>query len=318
MKFLSLNDEIEYSSKRFELKKQIEEMFISEGYKNIEPKILEDYEEFFAINKQIDKRSTVKVFNSNGKMSILRPDITTNLMSRLIPRWEKNIIIKLFYYSKIFKHKKSGIKEIRQMGIEYLGEKEIKADKAVINLAAKILNKYRDNFLLEIGSSEFLNGLLKEFNFNDIEYKNIIMHLYNKNSYELSKYTNKYGKNEASDTLNKILELQGTYREIKDKLKNLYINEQMKRGLKELFIIHKNLEEEKLSDYVLYDLSMVADLGYYAGVIFKGYYPDSNRELLKGGRYDSLTQKFGSRIPAIGFSVELDELVKVLYRKGEI
>ena len=37
---------------------------------------------------------------------------------------------------------------------------------------------------------------------------------------------------------------------------------------------------------------------------------------LEGGRYDSFTEQFGFKIPAMGFSVELDELMKYLYKEG--
>ncbi|MDP3387264.1 MAG: ATP phosphoribosyltransferase regulatory subunit, partial [Eubacteriales bacterium] len=68
----------------------------------------------------------------------------------------------------------------------------------------------------------------------------------------------------------------------------------------------------------LCDLSMVSSLGYYSGIMLRGYYRDSNREIIKGGRYDTYTEQFGDVIPAIGFSVEMDELLRVLYEGGEI
>lgn len=318
MKFLRIQDELEYSLKRFELKREIENLLINRGYVNVEPSILEDYEEFTSQNKRIDKDSTVKVLNENGRISILRPDITTNIIHNIIPRWEENLKLKLFYYSKIFINSNYKTKEIRQMGAEYLGEKGIKADEEIIELALYVLKSYRDNFLFEIGSTTFLKGLLSEFYFEPEEYKKVMGFLITKNEYELRKYILKFDKNEATETLLNIFNLQGTYDEIMDNLSNRYLNDQMKNGLEIIKKINTFITQKGLNGYVEYDLSMVFQLGYYSGLIFKGILPDSNREIIKGGRYDSYTEEFGEKIPAIGFSIEIDELIKVLYKKGEI
>ncbi len=45
--------------------------------------------------------------------------------------------------------------------------------------------------------------------------------------------------------------------------------------------------------------------------MFRGFYPDSCRGVVSGGRYDALTKKFGVEVPAIGFSVKLAEFIKV-------
>ena len=57
---------------------------------------------------------------------------------------------------------------------------------------------------------------------------------------------------------------------------------------------------------------MITELDYYDGVIFKGYYPNSFKEIIKGGRYDSFTEYFGEKVSAIGFSVELDEIANII------
>lgn len=49
---------------------------------------------------------------------------------------------------------------------------------------------------------------------------------------------------------------------------------------------------------------------YYEGIMIKGYYANVYKEILSGGRYDSLTQEFGRRVPAIGFCIDVDGLIK--------
>ncbi|WP_207304970.1 ATP phosphoribosyltransferase regulatory subunit, partial [Clostridioides difficile] len=154
MKFLRIEDEVIYFKKRYKLKREIDKLFLDEEYFQIEPQLFEEYDEFTTINNKIPEESMVKVVN--GKVMVLRADITTSIIKSLVPRWEDGLKLKLFYNSSIYKNKNTvGIKEIRQIGCEYLGEASVEADREVVKLALKILEKYNNNFILEVGSSKY-------------------------------------------------------------------------------------------------------------------------------------------------------------------
>jgi len=135
-----------------------------------------------------------------------------------------------------------------------------------------------------------------------------------KNKQELDDYLSKLNYKEPICTLLNILDLEGTYEEITGKLEGLYLNDMMKAGLQELKTVDDYMKN--ITDKIIYDLSMVSELSYYDGIIFRGYIQGSNTEIIKGGRYDSFTEQFGVKIPAIGFTVELDELLKAIYKEG--
>nr|WP_235665955.1 ATP phosphoribosyltransferase regulatory subunit [Clostridioides difficile] len=162
---MRIEDEVIYSKKRYKLKREIDKLFLDEEYFQIEPQLFEEYDEFTTINNKIPEESMVKVVN--GKVMVLRADITTSIIKSLVPRWEDGLKLKLFYNSSIYKNKNTvGIKEIRQIGCEYLGEASVEADREVVKLALKILEKYNNNFILEVGSSKYIHGLLEELNLN--------------------------------------------------------------------------------------------------------------------------------------------------------
>ena len=73
----------------------------------------------------------------------------------------------------------------------------------------------------------------------------------------------------------------------------------MKKGIDQLNTISTLISKEDLDKYTLFDLSMVSKLDYYDGIMLKGYYKSLYKEILSGGRYDSLTKSFGKRVPAI-------------------
>ncbi|HBF6070092.1 TPA: ATP phosphoribosyltransferase regulatory subunit, partial [Clostridioides difficile] len=302
MKFLRIEDEVIYSKKRYKLKREIDKLFLDEEYFQIEPQLFEEYDEFTTINNKIPEESMVKVVN--GKVMVLRADITTSIIKSLVPRWEDGLKLKLFYNSSIYKNKNTvGIKEIRQIGCEYLGEASVEADREVVKLALKILEKYNNNFILEVGSSKYIHGLLEELNLNkncENQIKNL---LYTKNTHELKVYIEELKiKREVKELLSNILSLQGNLYNVIEKSNKFYCNNKMKQALEELKQVNNLIEECNFLDKARFDLSMITMLDYYEGIMFRGYYPNSYKEILSGGRYDSLTKEYGKEIPAIGFT----------------
>lgn len=314
MKFLRIEDEVIYSKKRYKLKREIDKLFLDEEYFQIEPQLFEEYDEFTTINNKIPEESMVKVVN--GKVMVLRADITTSIIKSLVPRWEDGLKLKLFYNSSIYKNKNTvGIKEIRQIGCEYLGEASVEADREVVKLALKILEKYNNNFILEVGSSKYIHGLLEELNLNkncENQIKNL---LYTKNIHELKVYIEELKiKREVKELLSNILSLQGNLYNVIEKSNKFYCNNKMKQALEELKQVNNLIEECNFLDKARFDLSMITMLDYYEGIMFRGYYPNSYKEILSGGRYDSLTKEYGKEIPAIGFTLSVDELMKYVYK----
>ncbi|MDD2494143.1 MAG: ATP phosphoribosyltransferase regulatory subunit [Tissierellia bacterium] len=311
MNFLKIEDEINFSQTLYKLKREIENFLHNEGYMNIEPSIFEGYDEFTDVNFRIDKKSTVKVFDNSGEILILSPDITTGIINKFMTRWELGLILKIFYYGKTYMFS-NGIKEKRQMGVELIGEKNENTDESVLNTALKIINKYTDDYLIEIGNSKFLKGLIEACLFNKVDYDNVLNLIYVKNKQALKEYLEKLPYREPISTLLNILDLEGNFDEINRSLNGLYMNDLMKEGLRELY----NIDEffKNVTNKITYDLSMVSELSYYDGIIFRGYINGINKEIIKGGRYDSFTEQFRFNVPAIGFSIELDELMKYLYK----
>ncbi len=66
------------------------------------------------------------------------------------------------------------------------------------------------------------------------------------------------------------------------------------------------------------DLGLVHRNEYYTGVIFRGYMEGSGDTVVSGGRYDTLLQQFGSPLPATGFGVNVDAVIKGMLDKGQV
>ena len=98
------------------------------------------------------------------------------------------------------------------------------------------------------------------------------------------------------------------YKDILKKLKSLIINKKMQKSYEELKSLSFVFELYNNFDKILLDFSIESQLGYYNGIIFKGYIKESNDIILSGGRYDKLLNKFNSNKNAIGFAIYMDKL----------
>ena len=315
MEFLRIQDELNFAKKRYELTKKIETSFVDAGFIQIKPEIFEEYDEITQIDKNISTKSMVKVVSN--KVMVLRPDITISLMKNLIPRWEDDLSLKLFYHSTVYKNKRNGdgIIQCRQFGCEYLGEPSMDADREVVNLAFNILRKFTDEFLLEIGSGNYIDGFVEALNIDSDTERQFKKLLYRKNKPELEAFAQKLDiKPELKELMVNILSIRGTLKEATERANKYFTNDRMKKGIEQLNTISTLISKEDLDKYTLFDLSMVSKLDYYDGIMLKGYYKSLYKEILSGGRYDSLTESFGKRVPAIGFTIYFDALMEAINR----
>lgn len=315
MEFLRIQDELNFAKKRYELTKKIETSFVDAGFIQIKPEIFEEYDEIIQIDKNISTKSMVKVVSN--KVMVLRPDITISLMKNLIPRWEDDLSLKLFYHSTVYKNKRNGdgIIQCRQFGCEYLGEPSMDADREVVNLAFNILRKFTDEFLLEIGSGNYIDGFVEALNIDSDTERQFKKLLYRKNKPELEAFAQKLDiKPELKELMVNILSIRGTLKEVTERANKYFTNARMKKGIDQLNTISTLISKEDLDKYTLFDLSMVSKLDYYDGIMLKGYYKSLYKEILSGGRYDSLTKSFGKRVPAIGFTIYFDALMEAINR----
>jgi ATP phosphoribosyltransferase regulatory subunit len=62
------------------------------------------------------------------------------------------------------------------------------------------------------------------------------------------------------------------------------------------------------------DLSEVGVQAYYTGVVFQAYCEGIGSSIASGGRYDTLLDSFGVKVPSIGFSFQLRKVETIVGR----
>jgi ATP phosphoribosyltransferase regulatory subunit len=70
-----------------------------------------------------------------------------------------------------------------------------------------------------------------------------------------------------------------------------------------------------VSEKILFDFSVINDMSYYNGIVFKGFISGICEGVLAGGRYDNLMRRLGRRSGAVGFALYLDLLEQMASKK---
>jgi ATP phosphoribosyltransferase regulatory subunit len=311
MQFLTMKEELKYLRLRYQIYQKLEMIVASRGFIKVEPDYFEPYDRFIKMNKRIKKESMVKIFNNDGSLSILRPDVTTNIIKQVVPKWETDDELKMFYMATTFSQNGYAlIDETKQFGVEYLGNSEL-SDYEVVDLIFSIFQVFKLNFMIEIGSQKFLNALLEALNLNESDEQTLKEIIRYKNKAELVKFIE---HNEIpiqyKSILNSIFTFQGNLENIIKKLNPYKMNEKMAEAIEELKIFNYKFDVADIQKYATFDLSLISKYDYYDGITFKGYIENIPEAILSGGRYDSLTQQFGKKIAATGFSINMMAFIK--------
>jgi len=315
MRFTSITEELEVTKFKKRVEREFEGYFEKRGFSLIEPRIFQKYDLYVRSNFRQDSSKTVKVLSGNSRIYILRPDITTNVLGEIFSKWDGEPPLKVYYNSKIYLNKPGGkILENYQMGIESLGEDVLDADQEIVEMATSLMGTLGKPVILELGSSKYLDGIFKELEL-DLEEESEVRNLISKkNRYGLRLKLKDLGL--EGTALEHILNLQGDMEEVIQRAKAYPMNREMSEAIDELENLMESFNRRYTTGEIKFDLSMLPDLDYYDGIIFKGYCLGVPNKILSGGRYDRLTEEFGLRVPAIGFMIDLDLVTRIRIEEG--
>jgi ATP phosphoribosyltransferase regulatory subunit len=316
MQYSPLSEELRYFQIKYELTKELQEVAIQNGYTLFEPEFFESYDRFVKMNPRVKNQSLVKLLDNDGSVLVLRPDITTAVIKRVMPKWQTGHTLRLFYLSTIFSRSSQGdIEEQKQFGIEHLGTAERLADQETLSIVLAMFKRFQIPFLIELSNSRFLEAWMDPIPWSEEQRRTFKELLYVKNQDGILAFLAKTSvSSEQSSLLLKLLNLQGGLETIESALLPYSLNPTMIASIDALKNLMVSISKEDRDRYVRIDLTMLSQYDYYDGVMFKAYVPSVAGPVLSGGRYDPLTKAGGQTIPAIGFTLNTKELLKEVIR----
>ncbi|ASJ20937.1 ATP phosphoribosyltransferase regulatory subunit [Brachyspira hampsonii] len=309
------------------------------GYKKIKLSKFEDYNLYNNYKDFLQTEHILTFMNLNGNLQSLRPDVTLSIVKKVLKDNNK-YTNKIYYIEDIYKidSVSNEYEEIQQLGVEIIGTLSTYSNLEIISMAIDSLKSINDEYILEISSIDFMFALIDELNLDEDKKLEILNFIYSKNKHDLEKTLTCNNINDKhKNYIISLIDLCGSYKEILKKIESIIINDKMQKAYNELKILSAVFENYDNFDKILLDFSIESKLGYYNGIIFKGYIKGSNDAVLSGGRYDKLLAKFNAHTQndknkknAIGFAVYMDKLytsdidkneydfdILILYKSGD-
>lgn len=303
----------------------LRKIYLQNGFSEVVSPTLEFYDVFQGGMKGIEQEKMYKFFDRDGRIIVLRPDMTTPIGRIAGTKLSKEMVpLRLSYTSNVFRLNDSydgKLSEITQSGVEIIGAYQGKADVEIICLGIKALIAIGlKDFKIELGDANYFKGIMEEVGLEEEEEEDIRKSIERKNFAVLSDFLRLHGKT-PSDEAVKILHLLpqlfgGT--EVLELARSLTKNEKAMLAIENLENITNTLDKLGLGEYITIDLGMVHQQNYYTGLIFRGYSSGIGNDIISGGRYDHLIEDFGESCAATGFAIQVDNILEVLKKQGRI
>lgn len=272
MKTLTPHGVSDYIPDEAEAQKQISDkiaaVFEAHHYKKIRTPTIE-YDDILSVGlgESLKKRS-IRFFNPQGQLVLLRPDHTTPIARLVASRLSQEPLpLRLYYQAPVFRnpgpHQHQNM-EIMQSGLELIGSKDVSADIEVLTLCITALKTLGfEEFTVDVGHVNFVNKLTGQ----------------------------------EKDAL-----LEGdyvTYGHIPPRGGVELVNHDSY-----LLALYNGLKKNGLESYIQFNTGLIKDLQYYTGLIFECYVKGIRQSVGSGGRYDNVIAKFGFDCPAVGFALD--------------
>ena len=275
------------------------------GYRKYHVGQFEEYGLYMKFQSFLTGGRILSFTDLDGRLLALKPDITLSIAknARLAGGAEKS-----YYIENVYRESASSgtMKEINQMGLEYLGGDGAYAQTEALYLALQTLRSVGPEYVLELSHMGFLQGLFDALGLEGEARSRVLGCLSSKSVHGVAEEARRAGIGAAGvDTLCGLCTLSGSFSNTLEKARSLCLNVRMSAALEELRQAADAVGED---GHLRLDFTLQGDMEYYDGLMMAGYLDGVPRAVLYGGRYDGLMKKLGRDVSAVGFALYLDEL----------
>jgi len=285
------------------------------GYTQFKMSKFEEYD-LYVRNKDFLVSDNIITFtDTNGKLMALKPDVTLSI----IKNTKDGETRKLYYTENVYRVSKStqSFKEIMQVGLECIGSVDNYCLYEVLMLAAESLAVISEDFVLDISHMGIVSGMIKALGVSADAEKEILKCMGEKNAHQIKKICAENDcEQELVNKLSELASVYGTSKNVIEKVKSLAGN-YADDAVCQLESLVTLLENSGYGNKIHIDFSVVNDMGYYNGIVFRGFINNIPEGILSGGQYDKLMKKMNKKSKAVGFAVYPDSLSRLLKTDAE-
>ena len=292
--------------KEWNLKKEeravfaLRDLYRSFGYTPYKMSRFEEYD-LYVRNKDFLVSDQIITFSGDrGRLLALKPDVTLSIIKNAPD--EPGVVQKVYYNENVYRD----YREILQAGLECVGDLGDYEISEVVLLAVKSLELLGDQYVLDLSHMGLISAVLSGCGLEGSDKKLALEFLRRKNAHQLKSLC--AGNPAAEKKLDMLCACRGTGEQALAALEKILTTKEELAALEELRGLYRILRSSGCTDAIRIDFSVGSDLGYYSGVVFRGYLEGIHTSILSGGQYDRLPRKMGRKAKAIGFAIYLDLL----------
>ena len=287
-----------------QLATQLQAIYGAYGYTPYTMRKFEEYE-LYLRNKDFLISDRVLTFtDTDGKLMALKPDVTLSIIKNTAD--QQAGVRKVFYRENVYRPDSQGFREIMQLGLECMGAVDDYCVLEVMLLAVSSLRAIGRKCVLDVSHMGLLSQLLLKYGFNGENEQQILKAVSSKNTHEIRNICEKAGV--PADDLVDIAALSGTVQQVLAVLERVFGDDPMLvRFINLLYAL-----EQSGADCINVDFSVVNDMSYYNGIVFRGFVEGVPDGVLSGGQYDGLMQKMNRKDNAIGFALYPDLIKRIM------
>ncbi|MBR2926169.1 MAG: ATP phosphoribosyltransferase regulatory subunit [Clostridia bacterium] len=294
---------------------ELRRLYRERGYAQFKMSKFEEYELYVRNKNFLVSDHVITFTDAGGKLMALKPDVTLSIVKN--SKLQAGCVQRLYYDEKVYRASRTdhSFREIPQVGLECLGDIDDFAILEVLTLAAKSLACISEDYVLDISHLGLLSALLDAMPLSDTAKDAIVSCIGEKNLHGILKICEDEGIcAEQAEDLRALVSTYGPAERVLPILEARFGKGEAAEALGQLRKLCRSLSEMLPAGCIRLDFSVVSDLNYYNGIVFKGFIKGIPSGILSGGQYDKLMSRMGKRAGAVGFAVYLD-LLEELYRK---
>lgn len=287
------------------------------GYKQYKMRKFEEYDLYVRNKDFLISDSVITFTDTNGKLMALKPDVTLSIVKNT--KDSDGSVQKVYYDENVYRVSKGthSYKEIKQAGLECIGDVDTYCVCEVLSLAVKSLMTISESCVVDVSDLAILFALYDYIGLSYETRTRMTSLISDKNTHEMKRLCEDMSVSaESTALLEELISYNGTPDEILPRLKAMAERIGAQAEFSEFESVVSSLDEE-LQSKLRIDFSVVSDINYYNGIVFKGFIDEIPDSVLSGGRYDSLMQSMSRKSKAIGFAVYIDMLERFNIKERE-
>jgi ATP phosphoribosyltransferase regulatory subunit len=285
---------------------RIRDVFEQAGYGEVATPALE-YESTFARTDMAGSRPAYRMFDEQGNVLVLRPDMTIPIARLVATRYAGSEPPLRFCY---FAHAYRGVRpqrgqsrEFLQAGVELIGSPGPKGTAEALSVLCAALDAAGlETYRIGLGDAALYPALLEALGVAPEQREIILAELVEGDFVGVEREVRALGL--AEDVVALLLRVPQTRGgvEVFDGLEGA-LHDAL-GGMRDVLA----LLAPEVAARIIFDLGLVRSIGYYTGAVFQVYDPAYGVPLGSGGRYDELLGEFGRPLPAVGFALNVERL----------